>query len=77
MTVLEHLQDIIKEQKLKVNQLDEKALNLPFKDLGLDSLDLYQIVVLLEKRLNIQLSDEVLMRLRTINDLLAVIEKLK
>ncbi|WP_027119961.1 phosphopantetheine-binding protein [[Mycoplasma] testudinis] len=76
MTVLDHLREIIKQEHLKTNHLDEKALDVPFKELGLDSLDLFQVIVALEKRLNVTLNDEVLMSLKTVNDLISAIQKL-
>ncbi|WFQ90017.1 acyl carrier protein [Mycoplasma feriruminatoris] len=48
-----------------------------FKSLGLDSLDLMDMVVTLEEKLNIRISDEQLLSLRTIEDLLKVIEELQ
>jgi acyl carrier protein len=48
-----------------------------FSDLGIDSLDLMDMIVDLEGELDITVSDEDLTNMKTINDLLTVIDKLK
>lgn len=76
MSVLEELKKIVAEKRLKVD-LSDATLNTPFKELGLDSLDVFDVIVSLEKTLNIQLPDEVMMSLQTVNDLIAAIEKMQ
>ncbi|WP_156007182.1 acyl carrier protein [Spiroplasma tabanidicola] len=46
------------------------------KSLGLDSLDLMDMVVFLEEKLDITLSDDQLMGMNTVNDLVKIIESL-
>lgn len=75
MNVLEQLKSIIKEKQLKV-EINEETINKEFKDLGLDSLDVFDVIVTLEKKLNVHLSDEIMMSLKTVNDLILAIEKL-
>jgi acyl carrier protein len=48
-----------------------------FSDLGIDSLDLMDMVVDIEERLNIMVSDEALTSMKKINDLLVIIDELK
>ncbi|AGR41570.1 phosphopantetheine-binding protein [Spiroplasma taiwanense] len=48
-----------------------------FKTMGLDSLDLMDMIVLLEEKLNITISDDELMSIKVVGDLLNVIENLK
>lgn len=50
--------------------------NTNFKDIGLDSLDLMDMVVRMEKELKIQIPDDELMSMKTIGDLVTVVEKL-
>lgn len=76
MSVLEELKKIVAEKRLKVD-LSDATLNTPFKELGLDSLDVFDVIVSLEKTLNIHLPDEVMMSLQTVNDLIAAIEKMQ
>ncbi|QBQ08083.1 acyl carrier protein [Spiroplasma gladiatoris] len=47
-----------------------------FKALGLDSLDLMDMVVYLEEKLDITLSDDQLLEIKTVNDLVGIIETL-
>lgn len=44
--------------------------------IGIDSLDLMDSVVELEKKYNIQLSDDTLMSIKTVNDIIVAIEEL-
>lgn len=76
MSVLEELKKIVAEKRLKVD-LSDATLNTPFKELGLDSLDVFDVIVSLEKTLNIHLPDEVMMSLQTVNDLITAIEKMQ
>ncbi|AGR42435.1 phosphopantetheine-binding protein [Spiroplasma diminutum] len=48
-----------------------------FKTMGLDSLDLMDMIITLEERLNITISDDDLLSINKVSDLLEVIEKLK
>lgn len=75
MTIVNHLKEIVKEKHLRID-INESDLNKPFKDLGLDSLDVFDVIVNLEKRLNIQLPDETLMKLKSINDLIEEVNKI-
>ncbi|AOG60765.1 acyl carrier protein [Spiroplasma helicoides] len=47
-----------------------------FRSLGLDSLDLMDMIVQLEEKLNVSLSDDQLLEIKTVNDLVKVIENL-
>ncbi|ALD66787.1 acyl carrier protein [Spiroplasma cantharicola] len=51
--------------------------NTEFKSMGLDSLDLMDMIVTLEDKLNITVSDEDLLNIKKVSDLLEIIEKLK
>ncbi|AEM68581.1 acyl carrier protein [Mycoplasma putrefaciens] len=51
--------------------------NSEFKKMGLDSLDLMDLIVELEDTLDIRIDDEQLLSLKTISDLLQVIQELK
>ncbi len=47
-----------------------------FKSMGLDSLDLMDMVIILEEKLNITLSDDQLLNMKTVGDLLNTVEAL-
>lgn len=62
------------ESKLKGQEL---TVDMVFKDLGIDSLDLVDLVFELEEEIGVQFEDEELLELKTIQDLLTLIEKKK
>ncbi|AHI53239.1 acyl carrier protein [Spiroplasma culicicola] len=69
-------------EEIKKNLMDKGAKgsitkDSEFKNLGLDSLDLMDMVVVLEEKLNITLSDDQMMSLNNVSDLVKVIEELK
>lgn len=47
------------------------------KDLNIDSLDLLQLVVTLEKNMHISISDEELLSIKTVKDIINIINKKK
>ncbi|AZZ65492.1 acyl carrier protein [Metamycoplasma phocicerebrale] len=50
-------------------------LNTLIKDLKIDSLDLVILISDLEKKLKIEISDEELMQLKTVNDIVNILEQ--
>lgn len=55
----------------------EVTLETTFKDLGLDSLDLVDLVFEMEEEIGIQFEDEELMQIKTVKDLLTLIDAKK
>ncbi len=49
--------------------------DMTLKDAGLDSLDVAEAMIEVEKRLNITFSDEELLPLKTVGDVITLIEK--
>lgn len=47
------------------------------KDLNIDSLDLLQLVVTIEKNMQISISDEELLSIKTVKDIINIINKKK
>lgn len=73
--------DILKELKkiLKYKNIN-KSINLTTNlknDLGLDSLDLMELIVMIENKLNIQIPDDKLTDIITINDFIKIINNIK
>lgn len=66
---------LAKHLRVDVADIDENA-NL-IEDLGADSLDTVEILMALEEAFDIEIPDEVAMKFKTINDLVAYIEKVK
>lgn len=62
------------ESKLKGQEL---TVDMAFKDLGIDSLDLVDLVFELEEEIGVQFEDDELLQLKTVQDLLTLIEKKK
>ena len=72
--VLEKLTKIISEQ-LEVDQSIISESSTITGDLGADSLDLVDLAMSIEDEFDIELSDEVLDKIKTVGDLAAYIEE--
>ena len=72
---IEKLKEFLKENtKADISKVNE---NSNFKtDLGLDSIDLLQLVVAVEEKLNIKLDNDKLMNINTISDALKAFNEL-
>lgn len=62
------------EPKLKGQKLTTDSL---FKDLGVDSLDLVDLVFELEEEIGVEFQDEELLKLKSVQDLLDLIDSKK
>lgn len=72
---IEKLKEFLKENtKADISKVNE---NSNFKtDLGLDSIDLLQLVVAVEDKLNIKLDNDKLMNINTVSDALKAFNEL-
>ena len=72
---IEKLKEFLKENtKVDISKVNE---NSNFKtDLGLDSIDLLQLVVAVEERFNIKLDNDKLMGINTVSDALKAFNEL-
>lgn len=59
---------------LKVN-IDEVAETTPIRELGVDSLDLMEILMDVEEEYNITFSNEELLSFKTLGDLISTLDK--
>lgn len=73
MDVLNEIKKVLKERGVS-KQVD---LNTEFKLLGLDSLDLMDLVIGAEKKFGIQIPDNKLMDIKTVADLVKIVEEIK
>ncbi|AHF58218.1 acyl carrier protein [Spiroplasma eriocheiris] len=73
MNIMEELKKVLKQRGIS-KTVD---LNTNFKDLGLDSLDLMDLVILAEEKLSIRIPDDKLTEIKTVNDLVKIIDDLK
>jgi acyl carrier protein len=70
-------QDLIIKTLKKRGAKGELNSNSEFKNMGIDSLDLMDMIVELEDKLEIRVPDDELENIRTIKDLTALVDKLK
>ncbi|AGM26499.1 putative acyl carrier protein [Spiroplasma syrphidicola EA-1] len=73
MNILEEIKKVFHENGIKQNI----TMDTVFKDLGIDSLDLMDLVIIAEKKLNVRIPDDKLMDINKVSDLVAIIEELK
>lgn len=73
---MEYLKRI--EERL-ASKLKDKELTLEtsFKDLGIDSLDLVDLVFEMEEELGVQFEDDELIQIKTVNDLITLVNSKK
>ncbi len=71
--ILDKIIKIANDQKLKVD-LSVENKDKTLKELGLDSLSIIGVIVKLENELGIYVSDEVLAKIQTLDQLVSVIE---
>jgi acyl carrier protein len=76
MPVFEELQQMIAE-KLSVDPGDIKTESNFIDDLGADSLDLADLVMVIEDKYEVDFSNEDTDEFKTVGDVVAVIDKLK
>ena len=72
--ILEKIKKIAKEQKLNVD-LSVENKDKSLKELGLDSLAVIGVIVKLENELKIYISDEILGKIQTLEQLVAAVEE--
>ena len=71
MNKLEEIKNMFAE-KVKVDNVDP---NMELKALGLDSLDLVELIMDIEEKYGVEFSNEELMSFKTVEDVLKSIEK--
>lgn len=76
MAVFDEMQDMIAE-KLGVGKGDIKLESHFIDDLGADSLDLADLVMVIEDKYEVDFSNEDADQFQTVNDVVSAIEKLK
>lgn len=62
-------------QKLRLEENEITPEKNLFNDLGADSLDVVELLVLLEREFNVKFSEEDTSKVRTVGDIYAMIEK--
>lgn len=74
--ILEVINKVAKQQNLKVT-LTEESKSHTLKDLGLDSLSVIGLIVGVEDELSIKITDEDLVKIKTVEQLVSALEKAK
>lgn len=75
--VIEILKQTANEKRINVDWDQPNLLSLSFKELGVDSLDLFDVISTIEEKLQIHLSDETLANLKVLSDLVIAVQELK
>lgn len=74
--ILSVIKNIANKQKINI-KLDEQSLSIDFKRLGIDSIVVLSIIVAIEDKVGFRLNDSELMKIKTINQLIAAFEAKK
>lgn len=74
--ILSIIKEVAAKQKVSI-RLDEQSLSADFKKLGIDSINVLGIIVAIEDKVGFRLDDSELMKIRTINQLIAAFESKK
>lgn len=74
MDTFSRLKTLLENRGIKTGQLTE---SFTLKDIGIDSLDLVEVLLELEKQLNITFSDDELLGCRSISDVVNLVAKKK
>ena len=65
--VIDTILQVAKDNNIK---LDPNNLNVTLKDIGVDSLAMMDLIFKVEEQLGVQLPDEVLVKIKNLNDLI-------
>lgn len=74
--IIKIIKDVAKKQKVNIN-LTEASLDQPFKDMGVDSINVLGMIVAIEEKVGFRLDDAVLSNIKTINQLIKAFEAKK
>ncbi|WPL37057.1 phosphopantetheine-binding protein [Malacoplasma iowae] len=70
--------DVIKIIKNELNiDLNEKKMGINFKEFGVDSLEIMELIIKIESEFDLSFPDDELIKLKTVNDLIGLIEQIK
>ncbi|MCQ2748278.1 MAG: phosphopantetheine-binding protein [Mycoplasmoidaceae bacterium] len=71
--VLNAIKAVAKTQQININ-LAGDSLDKEFKELGIDSISVFKTIIDVENAVGFQLDDDQLMKIKTINQLIAAFE---
>ncbi|XQP56000.1 MAG: phosphopantetheine-binding protein [Mycoplasmoidaceae bacterium] len=74
--ILNTIREVANKQNFNV-VLNEQSLSVDFKNLGVDSINVLGIIVAIEDKVGFKLEDAELMKIKTINQLIAAFEAKK
>lgn len=72
--ILDTIKKVSSDNNIKI---DFKNINVTLKDLNIDSLSAMNLIMLIEEELKITLDDDILLNIKTLNDLINAFEKSK
>ena len=76
METKERIINLLGDQ-LGIDNIDIKENSLLVEDLGMDSLDVVEIVMAIEKEFGLKVEDDAISGIKTVSDLLEMIEKMR
>ncbi|MEF9984866.1 MAG: phosphopantetheine-binding protein [Malacoplasma sp.] len=76
MELINKINNIIAKKGFKFKITNEN-LDKPFKDFDIDSISLMTIILEIENAFSIQLPDDELIKIKTVNDLLKILKTVK
>lgn len=74
--IISIIKEVASKQKVHIN-LDAATLDKPFKELGIDSINVLGIIVAIEDKVGCRLDDSTLSGIKTINQLVSAFEAKK
>ncbi|MDO9592930.1 MAG: phosphopantetheine-binding protein [Erysipelotrichaceae bacterium] len=74
MDTFSRLKTLLENRGIKTGQLTESST---LKEIGIDSLDLVEVLLELEKELNVTFSDDELLGCRSVSDVVSLVAKKK
>lgn len=74
--IIKIIKEVIAKQNLHIN-VDEKTLDEPFKEMGIDSITTLGIIVAIEDKVGFRLDDSTLATIKTVNQLIKAFEAKK
>lgn len=72
---IKKINSVLKTQKVNIDINNQKDLDKTLSDLGIDSLSALGIIVNLEEKFNVHLDDEKIAKVKTIRNLLTLLQE--
>ncbi|MEO2266915.1 acyl carrier protein [Pseudoalteromonas sp. YIC-656] len=74
MSYKEKVIELVAKQHADI-ELDDEALASSFAEIGIDSIDLMTIILLIKKEMGVEVSDDALLDITSLRDLITYLDK--